>query len=284
MSNNAQLQIRPATPTQIDLAVEWAAAEGWNPGSIDADCYRVADPNAFLIGLLDGEAVATISVVRYDESFGFLGFYIVRPDRRGLGLGMQIWNAGMAYLNGCCIGLDGVVEQVPNYAKSGFKLAYRHLRYATMGGGSPSITDAIVDLIELPFAQLASYDRDFFPSARPAFLREWINQPEATALCAVRQSEISGYGVIRPCRTGAKIGPLYADDAATAQYLFEALKCTMGVDQEVYLDVPDANPAAMALVKANGMEVQFECARMYRGQRPELPVERIYGVTSMEIG
>ncbi|MDX1357050.1 MAG: GNAT family N-acetyltransferase, partial [Halomonas venusta] len=58
---------------ELDLAMEWAAKEGWNPGLHDADCYFSADPQGFLVGLLDGEPIATISVIKYDDAFGFLG-------------------------------------------------------------------------------------------------------------------------------------------------------------------------------------------------------------------
>jgi hypothetical protein len=74
--------IRTMTRDEIDLALEWAAAEGWNPGWHDAAAFHAADPEGFLIGHERGEPVALISAVRYGGSFGFIGFYIVRPDRR----------------------------------------------------------------------------------------------------------------------------------------------------------------------------------------------------------
>jgi ribosomal protein S18 acetylase RimI-like enzyme len=99
----------------MDIAIDWAAAEGWNPGLYDADCFRAADPDGFLVGLLGDEPVATISVVKYGDSFGFLGFYIVKPAYRGQGYGRQIWDAGLAYLKGRTVGLDGVLAQQGNY-------------------------------------------------------------------------------------------------------------------------------------------------------------------------
>jgi ribosomal protein S18 acetylase RimI-like enzyme len=114
---------------EIDLAVEWAAREGWNPGLQDADAFHAADPEGFLLGALAGEPAAVISAVRYGEGFGFIGFYIVRPDLRGRGYGLTLWNAAMARLAGRNVGLDGVVAQQPNYRKSGFRLAYRNIRH-----------------------------------------------------------------------------------------------------------------------------------------------------------
>lgn len=104
-------EVRTITENEMEIVVEWAAQEGWNPGLNDGSCYYQADPNGFLIGVLDGRPIASISVVKYGDSFGFLGFYIVRPEYRGMGYGMQIWNSGLDYLRGRTIGLDGVVAQ-----------------------------------------------------------------------------------------------------------------------------------------------------------------------------
>jgi len=66
--------IRAMTRKEVDVAIEWAAAEGWNPGLADANCFHAADPGGFFVGLLDDEPIATISAVKYGESFAFVGF------------------------------------------------------------------------------------------------------------------------------------------------------------------------------------------------------------------
>lgn len=127
-------EIRTMNRQEVDLAIEWAAREGWNPGMNDAEYFYAADPNGFIIGLLDGEPIAVISAIKYGESFSFLRFYMVKSEYRGKGYGIQIWNAGLAYLKGRNVGLDGVVSQQNNYRKSGFTLAYRNIRYEGFGG------------------------------------------------------------------------------------------------------------------------------------------------------
>lgn len=52
----------------MDIAVDWAAEEGWNPGLPDADCYYAADPQGFFIGFLGADPIATISAVRYNQT------------------------------------------------------------------------------------------------------------------------------------------------------------------------------------------------------------------------
>jgi len=58
-------RIRAMDRKEVDIAIEWAALEGWNPGFNDAECFYTADPNGFLIGLLGDEPIATISVIKY---------------------------------------------------------------------------------------------------------------------------------------------------------------------------------------------------------------------------
>lgn len=278
--------IKTMSRAEIDLAVGWATAEGWNPGQHDATCYHTADPHGFLIGYLGTEPIASISVVKYGETFGFLGFYIVTPAHRGHGYGLQIWNAGLDYLAGRNIGLDGVVAQQENYKKSGFKLAYRNIRYAYEGhsDGQARERDHIVPLTAVSFATVAAYDRPFFPEPRPHFLQAWLTQPGTTALGIMHNGELAGYGVIRPCHVGYKIGPLVADAPELADALFRALANTAVPNQPIYLDVPEVNPTAVALAQRHHMQPAFETARMYTGDFPTLPLERIFGVTSFEVG
>ena len=276
--------IKTMSREEVDIAIEWSAKEGWNPGLHDASCYYTADPGGFLIGYLGNEPIATISVIKYGESFGFLGFYIVRPEYRGKGYGIQIWNDGLKYLNGRNVGLDGVVAQQDNYRKSGFKLAYRHIRYEGTGGGNPSVKSNFVELSAIPFKAVNSYDRVFFPESRSHFIKSWIQQPGCYALGIIENGDLLGYGVIRECRSGYKIGPLFAESSALAESLFLALKSNIKPSDLVFLDIPEVNREAVALAERNNMKVVFETARMYTREPPEIPLNRLFGVTSFEIG
>ncbi len=277
----SDFRIRTMTPADLDLAVDWAAGEGWNPGLDDAEAFRTADPDGFLIGELAGEPVGCISVVAYGEGFGFLGFYIVRPDFRGKGYGIRIWQAGMDRLKGRNVGLDGVVAQQDNYRRSDFQYAYANERFEGTGGGTAP--GGVVELADVPFERVAAYDREMFLAPRDAFLRTWIARPGGRALGVVDGGTLRGFGVIRPCRSGHKIGPLFADSPDIAERLFANL--IAGVPGEpVFLDVPRPNAAAVALARRHGMAPVFETARMYTKGDPGVPVERVFGVTTFELG
>jgi hypothetical protein len=274
-------RVRPMAAQEVALALDWAAAEGWNPGLADAACFSAADPGGFLVGEFSGAPGTTISVVNYDERFAFLGFYIVRPELRGRGLGWRTWQAGMARAGARTVGLDGVVAQQNNYRKSGFSFAYNNIRH---GGSLPgmSASPATVPLSKLPFEAVARDDATVFPATRPAFLRAWIAAEGHIGRALVRNGSLAAWGVIRPCRTGRKIGPLIADDRAAAEAVFAALVGSAG--GEVFLDVPEPNREARALAAAHGLTPVFETARMYSGPIRAVALERVYGVTTFELG
>ena len=276
--------IRTMSAADRERAIGWAAAEGWNPGLHDATTFASADASGFLVGVLDGEPIASISVVRYGRTFAFLGLYIVVPAHRGQGYGWRLWQAGMATLAGRNVGLDGVVAQQDNYRKSGFVLAHRNVRYAGRGLGHAVRDPQVVPVSALPYPALLQYDRAFFADERSAFLHAWVTQRDATALAFVRDGSIRGYGVLRRCREGHKIGPLFADSPDIAQTLFTALTGTVPTQESVYLDVPEPNADAVALAMRHGMQPSFETARMYTRGAPPLPLARTYGITTFELG
>jgi len=276
--------IRRATREEVDLIISWANREGWNPGIHDAETFYKADPNGFFVGVLDGKPVASISAVAYDASFGFLGFYIVQPPFRGRGLGTGVWNAGMKYLEGRNIGLDGVLEQQNLYERKGFWPCYKSVRYQGVGSGQERRSEGIRNLSEVPVEDLLAYDDQYFPVPRHVFTRSWIRQPGRIATGAGNDGELKGYGVLRQCHQGYKIGPLFADDSRVADELFCALCGMAPLHAPIFLDTPQPNSSALDLAKRHHMHPVFETMRMYNKKDPDLPTDRIYGVTSFELG
>lgn len=278
------ITIRNMTRAELDLAVEWAAQEGWNPGWRDAECFWAADPQGFFVGLLGDKPVATISAVKYDNHFGFIGFFIVKSEYRSQGFGNLLGKAALEYLGRVNVGLDGVVAQQEYYQRHGFRIAYRNIRYQFISTGQEFADSRIVELGRIPFETLTAYDRQMFPAPRTEFLKLWIGHPETVALGYLNDNRLLGYGVRRTCRNGYKIGPLFADDAEIAETLFQSLISGIKSGQPVFLDVPEINPAALDIVHRYKMSIIFETARMYSGKPPNIDLEKIFGVTSFELG
>jgi len=272
--------IRAMAPDDVAHAIAWAAREGWNPGLSDAQAFPAQDPGAFLMAERDGAMAACVSVTKYGAEFGFLGFYIAAPEVRGQGLGMAVWQAGMARLAGRVVVLDGVVAQQDNYRKSGFHFAWNNARYVAQAPRVAPPGAMLPRAHAVPFDALVAYDAACFGTPRPAFLRAWIDTPGHVALVL---PGLRGFGVVRPARLGSKIGPLFADDAAGARRLFTALVAA-APPGPITLDVPEDHAAAVAIARDAGMTKVFETARMYTATPPPMARDRLFGVTSFELG
>ena len=276
------IQVRKLGVGEVATMVEWAAAEGWNPGLHDAATFYAADPDGFLASLAGDDPAAVVSLVRFGDELAFLGLYICRPDLRGQGYGWRVWQAAIERAGQRTVGLDGVPDQQANYLRSGFDLAWQNARYTGRGGGD--LSAGLVPLNEVPLSALVTFDRAIGGVDRRAFLESWVGQPESIGYALLgSDGALLGWGMVRPCRVGWKIGPLLANDADTGALLLDALRATVG-DAEISLDLPVPNQAAVAAATARGMQPSFFTARMYRGTPPPVHLDRLWGVASLELG
>ncbi|MFF9838253.1 GNAT family N-acetyltransferase [Streptomyces sp. NPDC013740] len=280
------LQISRASLQDWALVRAWAADEGWNPGVADAPAFFAQDPEGFFLGRIDGEPVSAISVVNYSDTYSFLGFYLVRPDLRGHGHGLATWRSALAHAGARTVGLDGVPDQQDNYRRSGFVPAYRTARYVGEVPVSDGAVAGVVPAEQVDQAVLAAYDDACRPAARPRFLRSWLTTPGHRALVRVADGRPTGYGVVRPAEQEARIGPLFADTPADAAALLDALAAEARAfgSERIAVDMPEANPAAARLAEERGLEPTFETARMYTGPVRPIAQDRVFGVTTLELG
>jgi len=123
-----------------------------------------------------------------------------------------------------------------------------------------------------------------FPAPRPSFVASWCATRKDRHSAVVRKSgKIRGYGTIRRCYEGYKIGPLFAGDRDSAAALISVL-AQHAKGAKVFIDVPTNNGEAIELAESLGLAPVFETARMYRGTAPVVPLRSIFGVTTLELG
>ena len=164
------------TLADLEMVLGWAADEGWNPGLDDAAAFLAADPQGFLLKFVDGEPVASISVVNHAPDFAFLGLYICRPEFRGMGHGLDIWQAGLKHAGARCVGLDGVPDQQANYRKSGFAPAGKTVRYQGVFSMTPDLPAHVAAAADV--VRLLRADRRISGVDRPAYMRGWFEGAE----------------------------------------------------------------------------------------------------------
>jgi hypothetical protein len=286
--------------SEIVLAMDWAAKLGWNPGLHDDMCFYQADPNGFFAGKLNNQIVAIASCVVYDDEFAFCGLYIVDENHQGQGYGLKLAKECLSYIGNRNSGLDGVTNMVDKYTRMGYKVAHHNARYeaknfsaienqiSTVPIQKPAtandfkkMSNYMTPLSEVNFSDLLAYDRRHFPAMRASFLKCWIQH--GYNIGYIKDGVLSGYGVIRACREGFKIGPLFADTPEIADSLFLQL-ASKANGQTFFLDIPENNIHACELVKRYQLNKVFETSRMYSKAVPDLPINEIYGITTYELG
>ncbi len=274
--------VRRMEYAEMEIATYLAHQEGWNPGLADGWAFYKADRNGFFIAELDNQVVGCISAVKYSTDYGFIGFYVVEPEHRKTPAGTQLALAALSYLDGCNIGIDGVPDRIANYERLGFKVAHFNARYENVGADY-HLDRNIVFVNTVNRKLLYDYDRKCFPELRHEFIDAWISMPNIKSYIYFEDNTVRGWGLIRKCRKGYKIGPLFADNYEIADSLYKSL-ARNAIDELIYLDAPINNPDSIKLVDSYGMNKVFETARMYSKNEPDSDNSKIYGITSFELG
>ncbi|MEM7719680.1 MAG: GNAT family N-acetyltransferase [Pseudomonadota bacterium] len=266
---------RTASETDVSLILDWAAAEGWNPGLDDAAAFYASDPSGFFVAFEGDEPVAAISVVNHTDDFAFLGLYIARPSHRGKGIGYSLWQHAIQHAGTRTIGLDGVPDQQANYAASGFRADGGTTRFS--GRVSPARDDTLRRAEASDIPTLIDLEAEASGVEKARYLSTWFSNTDYRMTFVADD----GFCTVRRCRAGAKIGPLVATSPTTALRLIH--HAGKVIAPEVMIDVPAQSGELTTICHELGLAPGFETARMYRGT-PPLAKGSLFAVTSLELG
>jgi ribosomal-protein-alanine N-acetyltransferase len=296
------LNIRPLEKSDIPFVTEWARREGFAPGRGDVAIYRNTDRQGLWVGWLGKERVGCIAGVRYNETYGFVGLFLVVPEQRGRGHGVALWRHALDHLQDLpCIGLEAAPDRVEDYAGWGFVPASPTHRWQRIGDGAEDGGDGgesaaaargegglrLLEGAAIPERAVQWFDAQREPTPRPHFLGPWLQHQAGTVLALVDgEGACHGFGRIRPCLLrrgeGWRIGPLLADTPAGARRLLcGLLRRHRGV---VLIDAPEANGSAAPLLRSLDFEVVSSTLRMVRGTPPAVPLNDVYGLACLELG
>lgn len=297
-STEAQsIEIREMTKADLSLAMEWAKEEGWNPGKYDYQGYYAQDPGGFFMLWLDGKPIGSISVVRYGETFGFIGLFIVQKEHRGKGYGAQLWDYGMQHLSQCTqVGLYAVAAQVGRYKKGGFFENGKKNQRFDKQKGSMIDKDFLVDNKSLSIVTtkeqkqgLFNYDQTQFGFSRKKLIKTTLQQSGSHAYITFDQTsgKVNGYGLIRSLDKGYRI-TLYSDSPDSAKALMEILLSHMKEDEVAILDMSGGNTFSKAFAAYFQLapHTDVDTTVMYKGTVNDgtNKDENCYGRFSLEIG
>lgn len=284
--------IHPMSQHDLKMVMKWAAQEGWNPGKYDHHSYYSMDPKGHFLLLVDNKPVGAISIVMYSQWFAFIGLFIVLPEHRSQGYGKKLWEHAMNYIsetNTC--GLYAVPQQVSRYQQSGFKEYYSNARWTRVSPEKPEdVTDLISETKDPStiLKKLCKYDGKVFGHDRKRFLKRMLELPQTCGFVSFNSvGKVNAYGIVRPCREGFRIGPLYAENFQSAQSICRILFAYVP-GAKIIFDIPSTN--AFGNMFAEYFDLEHlpisDTMAMFKGD--DGPIEnyqnKCYATASLEFG
>jgi hypothetical protein len=242
-----------------------------------------------LVGEIDGRLVASGSLATYPSSHGLLGWIgliLVDPAFQRRGLGTRIVRAVLALaerLDVRVLGLDASDQGQPIYQRLGFDCCCGINRWR----GRVRVKNAALDMAEEEWRPLLDLDRLACGAKRAALLHNLAGGGASVVRAGSSNGRLDGYGVLRPGRRAWHVGPLVADNPATAAALLDAMVEASDDEaaEDVIIDVLDGSPFEPLLTR-RGFTVARRLQRMLRprGERIPMAGDSAYAVTGFELG
>ena len=291
-----ELIIRPARASDIPEIVRWARSEEFAPGFGDVDIYRNTDKQGVWMGWVDSTPVGCIAGVKYNNIYGFIGLYIVRPEYRGQGYGHRLWEQALRHLQDVkCVGLEAASHLITNYAEWGFKTSSQTIRWQLFNAEDGLSAQAVLDPQdlntvsgpEIPLEAIKKYDSEREFTARPHFLSQWLEHPSGKVIALIdKYNHCHGFARIRPCLLpageGWRIGPILADSLVLAKVLI--LNLLIEHKGVILIDSPERNHNAQSLLSSLGFREISATTRMYKGSHKAVLTKDVYGLACLELG
>lgn len=213
------MHVRTLDTDDVTAAVRLSTGANWN--QIATDWRRLLElaPDACYGGWVDGELVATATVVTHGGSVGWIGMILVDETHRRQGYGSTMFEEalGEVLTDGVRVGLDATADGRSVYRQYGF----RDIAPVVRWGGSVEARVPTDDVATFDDPKrVAALDRRACGTDRGDLLSRLIAEERTVGL--VRGSAPDGYGILRPGRERAQLGPVVASDRETAAALVSA--------------------------------------------------------------
>jgi GNAT superfamily N-acetyltransferase len=263
------------------------AEAGWN--QVAADWRMFLEFGTVYAVRAEGRVVATAATLPYGGRCAWISMVLVAGDHRRKGLATRL-------LRGCiddvlAAGLVPVLDATPAgrtvYQPLGFQDAWSFQRFAAQ---APRADDAQIPggitihrVDDKNWPGLKAYDAAAFGADRGAVIARMRGRLRGVDLFALRHDRCVGMLLGRDGRVASHLGPLIAEDDATAKALLaHALRAVPG---PVFIDLADQKVAVRQWLEGCGFAPQRPFTRMLYGRSQSFDDgQRTYAVIGPEFG
>ncbi len=260
------------------------AEAGWNQVAAD---WRMFLDFGTVYAVRDAARVfATAATLPYGRC-AWISMVLVASEQRRRSVATRLLHRCIDDIRAA--GLVPVLDATPAgakvYAPLGFQAAWSFTRLAATQARvtAPPASVAVRPIDDSVWPALCAYDAAVFGADRSRILARMRGRLPPANLYAERDGRITGLLLGREGRTASHLGPLIAEDDATAMALLA--QALSRIDGPVYVDLADAKPAVRAWLEASGFAVQRPFTRMLLGRDQSFDdVARTYAVIGPEFG
>lgn len=245
----------------------------WNQTEED---WRVFLRDGIVFGIRDGmRLVATAALLPYSGNNAWISMVLVSGTHRRRGLATRLVDACLetARKNGLTSWLDATPDGTAVYGPLGFTptLQLRRLKLVkSTRAATPALTAATLDA-------LRARDRRATGLDRAALLSAFAQRPGSRIVSAN-----GAIALVRDGRTARHIGPLFADHAAAALALVNAI--AQSQDGPLLLDAVASQAAFLEGLTASGWTIERPFQRMRFGPATATGEETPFAVAGPEFG
>jgi GNAT superfamily N-acetyltransferase len=273
--------LRLMTSDDVPLGMRLRQQAGWNQTEADWRRCLELQPDGCFVAEVEGVPVGTVTTCIFG-SVAWIAMVLVDVAMRGRGIGRGLLNGALAFLDArgiASVRLDATPLGRPLYQSLGFVEEYTLIRHeGVLSNAKPAAKSSEEIVVRaLPASHLEhalQLDRQITNTDRQTLLcRLFAESPEEWYL-AVRGDEVLGYAGARAGSRAWQIGPCMATSGGGPLLLADAWQRHAG--QNVFVDVPADNHAAITSVQAAGLVPQRPLYRMGRGTRVPERVEHLW--------
>lgn len=264
------MHLRVMTKLDVPAGLRLNTLAGWNQTAADWHRFLDTSSDGCFVAEIDGRVVGTATTISYQNRFAWIGMVLVDSDHRNRGIGTQLLNRTMEYLDHSkepTMKLDATPQGQPLYAKLGFVREFELERWilrrppgtvvAGAHSGYPPPTGA-------QFESILTADQSVFGADRSFLLRSLRDECPDFAMAIWSNGSPQGYAFGRRGLFADHLGPWMANSRLAAEQLLQQF-LGRSSRETLIVDCLTANPVAVDLLRACGFVSSRPLTRMVRG-------------------
>jgi GNAT superfamily N-acetyltransferase len=275
-------------PDDIEAGLRLCRASHWNQTRRDWEQFLRLSSHGCRVAVKNDQVIGTVTTVRYEDRFSWIGMVLVDPPERGQGIGGLLMSEALNVLGDMpSIRLDATPAGHAVYRKLNFIDEYllSRMEMEVSNQGLDLDCNPVRPMTKEDLPDIAIFDREVFGADRNLML-EWMfdGAPEYAWVVTRQDRQVMGYLFGRHGYNFEHLGPVIANDQQTARQLVSAC-----LDQQAgkrfILDASHEESSWRLWLESIGFREQRPFIRMFFRDNPFPGMPRKqFGILGPEFG